>query len=88
MIVKFLTFVKLFNLRKFYTRLLRGSLHTRVQGLWGHDDLQGAPFGSVQVGLTGAQCDDVVVEMLLDSPESPCPLQCVLLCSPLWITMG
>ena len=72
MIVKFLTFVKLFNLRKFYTRLLRGSLHTRVQGLWGHDDLQGAPFGSVQVALTGAQCGDVVVEMLLDFPGSPC----------------
>ena len=63
MIVKFLTFVKLLNPRKFYTRLLRGSLHTRVQGLWGHDDLQGAPFGSVQVGLIDAQCDDVVEEM-------------------------
>ena len=35
---------ELLNPRKFYTRLLRGSLHTRVQGLWGHDDLQGAPL--------------------------------------------
>ena len=63
MIVKFLTFVKLFNLRKYDTRQILGSLHTRVQGLWGHDDLQGAPFGSVQVALIGAQCGDVVVEM-------------------------
>ena len=88
MIVKFLTFVKLFNPRKCDTRLLRGSLHTRVQGLWGHDDLQDAPFGSVQVGLTGAQCDDVAVEMSLDFPGSPYPLQYVLRCSPLWITIG
>ena len=88
MIVKFLTFVKLLNLRKFYTRLIRGSLHTRVQGLWGHDDLRGAPFGSVQVALTGAQCDDVVVEMSLDFPGSPYPLQYVLRCSPWLITMG
>ena len=88
MIVKFLTFVKLFNLRKYDTRQILGSLHTRVQGLWGHDDLQGAPFGSVQVALTGAQCGDVVVEMLLDFPGSPYLSQCVLLCSPLWITMG
>ena len=88
MIVKFLTFVKLLNLRKFYTRLLRGSLHTRVQGLWGHDDLQGAPFGSVQVGLTDAQCDGVVVEMSLDFPGSPYPLQYVLRYSPWLNTMG
>ena len=80
--------MKLLNLRKFYTRLIQGNLHTRVQGLWGHDDLQGAPFGSVQVGLTDAQCDDVVVEMLLDFPGSPCPSQCVLLYSPWLITMG
>lgn len=88
MIEKFLTFVKLINLRKYDIRLLRGSLHTRVQGLWGHDDLQDAPFGSVQVALTGAQCGDVVVEMSLDFPGSPYLSQCVLRCSPLWITMG
>jgi hypothetical protein len=74
--------MKLFNLRKYDTRRSLGSLHSRVQSLWGHDDLQGAPCGSVQVALTGAQYGDVVVEMLLDSPESPCPSQYVVLCSP------
>ena len=74
--------MKLFNLRKYDTRRILGSLHSRVQSLWGHDDLQDAPCDNVPVALTGAQCDDVVVEMSLDSLESPYPSQCVVLCSP------